>query len=697
MSSDETGVKRHHGIWFETIIFALASLIYIYLFSQRTDVMSLDAQLTATISNYHLETFGRIFSLRTDFLFGLGGLQGGFLFWLDPISIVGSIGADVYNHILVALFASTAIFCLTRVLLKSLGQAEMHGRLCAVLTSMATIWGYSIALVDNELFGHVPQYASLLICSLGILCCFTQFTKKSGIQAGLWGVGFVILVLYLFVALPHLLITAIPLLVFVILSIIIFSAKDRESKTLLRQSSLVVFTIAILFILKAPSFLLGFYKNTAAAEILTTPYDQPQIQPVYRFVFQAFFSTPSALGNYWFQILAFFLLLFYLIVGIVKSQRRDQMWLATMLASGFLLGYRIWQSSWELESGPRISYFAWMLAPLYAIGVSYSLVDLSNFMRKLFMQLAIRVEKIFQFLVLAALTTAFLVSPFTSLRFSRSEPSSPRLSELRGETLLEDEISLRNDLPFRGRAVYLFKQPNYPEDISSRIPLLNDYSHNVTPRAFSFYSKFIFDEDSNQTRLRYVFGSRNPLIYQMLGVKFFLLSDDDVDFVSDSFGETIKSVTDLPSNNSLIELLNANVGNYSPTIVHTTESLNATFEKVSSSGFDPTVEIVLRKQLSQNLVAATSSSLSLANGDLLLTAKSTGSSIILLPLEFSSCLEFEPIRKSEGLTEVLLADGLLTAVLFDKEVELKIKLRYGIFENSECRYSDLKDYRSANN
>ncbi|NBY44522.1 MAG: hypothetical protein EBQ64_00795 [Acidimicrobiia bacterium] len=74
--------------------------------------MSGDAQLSAMLSNYQISDFGKTLSLRSDLLFGAGGLQGGFLFWLDPVSVIGSIGGSTYNHFLVALVCSVVVFVL---------------------------------------------------------------------------------------------------------------------------------------------------------------------------------------------------------------------------------------------------------------------------------------------------------------------------------------------------------------------------------------------------------------------------------------------------------------------------------------------------------------------------------------------------------------------------------------------------------
>ena len=295
-------MKSKPRLLIPTVCFGLASIVYIALFSRRTDVMSGDAQLSAMLSNYQISDFGKTLSLRSDLLFGAGGLQGGFLFWLDPVSVIGSIGGSTYNHFLVALVSSVVIFVLAAMVFEAIDVSWFTAVSAAAFTSIATLWGYSVALVDNELFGHVPQYSSLLIVSLVILNCFLRVNAKNRTRDLVFGVGFVFSVLFLFVVLPHLLVTSLPLLIIVGVSSIFRLIFRHERGALLSRLALVMFSIVLLLLLRAPTFLNGFYRYTAASEMPLTAYNQPQIWPPHKFVFDAFFPTPSAEGNHVFQI-----------------------------------------------------------------------------------------------------------------------------------------------------------------------------------------------------------------------------------------------------------------------------------------------------------------------------------------------------------------------------------------------------------
>ena len=679
-----------------TVWFGVASFVYILLFSRRTDVMSSDAQLSAMMSNYQISDFGKTLSLRSDLLFGAGGLQGGFLFWLDPVSVIGSIGGSTYNHFLVALVSSVVVFVLAAKVFDSFDVSELVGLTAAALTSIATLWGYSVALVDNELFGHVPQYASLLVVSLAILCCFLQINAKNRARDFMFASGFVISILFLFVVLPHLLVTSIPLLTIICTTSMLKLMVRREREAFISQLVLCVFTIALLLLLKAPTFLNGFYRYTAASEIPLSAYNQPQIWPPHNFVFETYFPTPSAEGNHVFQVFCFVALSTYLIRGVFDSTRRNHVWAASIVAAVFLFAYRIWQSTWDFESGPRISYFIWMLSPVYAIALTSLVADLTQrTIRSAYGKLKARGNWLTAMLCALALIALF-ISPITSLRFSLQEPTPRSLDELKVAPELSDRVSLLSGAPFRGRVAYVLQEPDYPLNISGRIPLLNDYAHTLTPSAFKFYEKFLLDADSPQLRNRFVFGLQNFDIYRMVGVRYLVVSKSSLDSRSQLFAEENVVVSELDGENALLDLGEPNLGAFSPVSVQTSDTLTSIFNIIESDSFNIEKSVVINGVVIENLISAEKATFKISNGDVSIFAESSGRSMILLPIEFSNCWQIESAGDVASDATLVRANGFLTGLVFDKIIDAKIIFRTGLFDSPTCRNKDLTEFRSLN-
>ncbi|MFM8777332.1 MAG: hypothetical protein ACKOEH_10715, partial [Actinomycetota bacterium] len=105
---------------------------------------------------------------------------------------------------------------------------------------------------------------------------------------------------------------------------------------------------------------------------------------------------------------------------------------------------------------------------------------------------------------------------------------------------------------------------------------------------------------------------------------------------------------------------------------------------------------IFDSEFSSSVVAASSGEIENIEGDLRVKGKSEGVSMLLLPLEYSSCLEVDQLKGSKGFLELRRANGLLTALIFDREIDVVVKLRFGLFENPTCRLDDLREFRRLN-
>ncbi|MFM8249319.1 MAG: hypothetical protein ACKOAE_08730, partial [Acidimicrobiaceae bacterium] len=246
------------------------------------------------------------------------------------------------------------------------------------------------------------------------------------------------------------------------------------------------------------------------------------------------------------------------------------------------------------------------------------------------------------------------------------------------------------------RVAYVLQEPDYPLNISGRIPLLNEYSHTLTPLAFKFYEKFLLDEDSPQLRNRFVLGLQNFDIYRMVGVRYLVVPKSSFDSRSQTLVDEDFLISELGDENVLVDLGAPNLGTYSPISVGSADSLTTTFELIDNGSFDATKRIVIEGSAPTDLVAANLTKFQILDGDVFVSAKSPGRSMILLPIEFSNCLSID--SKGEGIAEakIVRANGFLTALTFEKEFAAIIKLRTGLFDNPSCRNQDLKEFRLLN-
>ena len=658
--------------------------------------MPMDAQFNSTLSNYHLSQTGHALGLKSDFLFGSGTMQWGYLFWLEPTSLIGSLFSNTYNQVFVAVVMSLLLFILTNLVLKSYGQNQTECLIAAYFISISSIWGYSISIVDNDLFAHVPQYASLLSVILLLIIGFSHIGKGKYSLSIFLSIGLMLGAAFAIMVFPQIIVTAAPLIIAMVGGSMLWLLFAREFKVLFQR---VIAIIAIgLFVwgVGAVSFLSGFYRNTAAAEIPITQFNPPDVSHLFRFLFESYFPSPSSSGGHGFQYLSFALLVIYVLRGFKRADFRTQIWFSTLTGVFCVLCYRLYQSQWLFERGPNHNYLVWLMGPLYAAGMAAVFIDIvrsaidklesqniSNFLKT-------SKSKLFLIPTLAVLV---VISPLSSIYFVSDEPQAVALDSLKAQPLLVENLSIENNKQFRGRAVYIDQESEFAANISDRIPLLNDYSHNMTPYAYKFYEAFFFDSAITQRRNHFIFSMKNLDLYSLLGVKFFVAkSDGSWQNVVSSQSSVIASSRAI-NDESIIELKSVNVGDYSPTTVYIAKTMAETFRIMTLNDFSTSKDVVLKRDLDAKLVPVNKSRLTIINGDLLVEAESNGVSLIVLPLEFSSCLNFSENSDSSYFLGAQLADGLLTAVVFDKNLDLNIKFRSGLFGNSGCRLEDLKNFR----
>jgi hypothetical protein len=137
----------------------------------------------------------------------------------------------------------------------------------------------------------------------------------------------------------------------------------------------------------------------------------------------------------------------------------------------------------------------------------------------------------------------------------------------------------------------------------------------------------------------------------------------------------------------IYELPQPNVGDYSPTEVVTAALAPDMVAAMRVENFDFTKQVVLSVAPPETMVPARDIKLSLIHGGFHLSGHSSGTSLVVLPQQFSNCL-----RARDERVRIVRADLLMTGVIFSGEVDTDILFDYGIFTPG-CRRADLADMR----
>ena len=130
-----------------------------------------------------------------------------------------------------------------------------------------------------------------------------------------------------------------------------------------------------------------------------------------------------------------------------------------------------------------------------------------------------------------------------------------------------------------------------------------------------------------------------------------------------------------------------NIGNYSPTEVKTAVSGAETVAMMAEPNFDFTRRAVLSVDIPQSLVPARDMRFSLIRGGWHVSGHSDGSSLVVLPQQFSHCL-----RARDERVRLVRANLMMMGMIFSGDVDTDIVSDYGIF-TPRCRLADIADMK----
>jgi hypothetical protein len=386
--------------------------------------------------------------------------------------------------------------------------------------------------------------------------------------------------------------------------------------------------------------------------------------------------------------------------------------------------------------GPQIWYFELMLFPYFALGFCF-LVFLPA-------QYAWRVARIFfsspafrRVPSLADCAVAILLpvvigvyalakGPIVSEQARRYTPYMLASPFPQAETpitrILNAEARLVPGQPFRGRvAVFMGRFPEArdvfelpglmpffsllamgnlhhgPGLWQDDIPTLFEYSRLRSPVRYAFERYFLFSDDIGRSWRVDV----DLRVLSAIGVRF-IITDFPISGPKLRLELTIPTppsaqqliALSLPTLKSfqlyLYELEDVNLGQFSPTEVNKKEDASSVLAALADTASDLNHTVFGVVPVSGPLRKANMESVTIVRDGYRIQASSEGLSILLLPFEFSHCLNVVD-RTAGPAPRVFRADLLLTGVLFDRRLDSDIVFRAGPGFGARCRLQDLDD------
>jgi hypothetical protein len=284
----------------------------------------------------------------------------------------------------------------------------------------------------------------------------------------------------------------------------------------------------------------------------------------------------------------------------------------------------------------------------------------------------------------------------TAPHFDVPFPNEPELAHYLGEA-----IGLSTGGEFRGSLTFVVQAALDLATMSNLwirgIPTINEYSQLVTPQAL-YLRPALFKRDIVLGELNHFVpwigerGSYDVLFktLQALGMRYIIFAGrvPAADQVHLPFVTMPRRPVGDPTGDWVVyELPNPNRGNYSPTEVVTAKSGSDIIAALEAPHFDFTKQAVLTTAINEPLVPARDMRLSLIRGGLHVSGRSDGTSLVVLPQQFSHCL-----RARDTGVRLVRANLLMTGVIFSGNVDTDIVFDYGIFSPG-CRRLDLAELK----
>lgn len=221
------------------------------------------------------------------------------------------------------------------------------------------------------------------------------------------------------------------------------------------------------------------------------------------------------------------------------------------------------------------------------------------------------------------------------------------------------------------------------------IPTLSEYGQGVSLPLMFYMVKFLSSKGDARDLNFALPRLANIEVLRAMGVRFIVA---DLEFQESA----LRLRRRLPVRDGavlyLYEIGDPNLGSYSPTRLESIGSAQEFFDRIRTEGTSLKTHAFVKTADSRPLVAVEDAKMIVENGGIRVIARSAGSSALLLPIQFSHCY-----RISDNLHDrvaVMRANVIHTLVLFEKDLDFRLRWQFNFLGNGKCRRKDLDELRN---
>lgn len=223
------------------------------------------------------------------------------------------------------------------------------------------------------------------------------------------------------------------------------------------------------------------------------------------------------------------------------------------------------------------------------------------------------------------------------------------------------------------------------QDSIRREEFINDFFEKLEKRCPSAVNKHKQINDGWNEALFCAFPKEKDKIF---------LKREDIAAVGKYFLGYLKYKESIEIPLYLYEIKDSNLANYSPTQVITVNHIDNIFSLLRNPKFALDKKMIIQEPLDVKLKPARKSTLYFERNQINIQAESDGWSAILLPIQYSHCFKMENNGDSDlDSIRFLRANLIQSALIFKDSVDITLKFKFGIGNNSDCRLADIQDMK----
>ena len=240
------------------------------------------------------------------------------------------------------------------------------------------------------------------------------------------------------------------------------------------------------------------------------------------------------------------------------------------------------------------------------------------------------------------------------------------------------------------------------------IPTMFAYNQYMTPYYYYVMTRLFAEPSDQQQRSVLVFTHPGIKLLGLFGARYIItekqLADPGKIALVDTFrwekkaaSGTVLSRDDSKKPMYLYEITESNLGTFTPTQAVKTLNAREAISQMKTSYFDPRLHFTIDAPFLTELVPCTQARMIWEKNKIRVSARSSGTSLLVLPLEFSNTFRIEPAERleSSSLPRLMRVDIALTGLLFSGKLDALIVPQFGPFEGAWERFRDNLDAKRA--